>query len=92
MFELGKAVPIIPVITKADTMTIREAQNYKQEVFNRLQNPNTHGIRGKIHTFGFDKECLERAGMHEAAGSNTPPFLVSGWGDGVGGRGAGGSW
>lgn len=37
MYELGKAVPIIPVITKADTMTIREAQNYKQEVFNRLQ-------------------------------------------------------
>jgi septin 7 len=32
MFELGKSVPIIPVITKADTMTIREAQNYKQEV------------------------------------------------------------
>jgi septin family protein len=37
MHELGKAVPIIPVITKADTMTIREAQNYKQEVFSRLQ-------------------------------------------------------
>jgi hypothetical protein len=37
MYELGKAVPIIPVITKADTMTIREAQNYKQEVFSRLQ-------------------------------------------------------
>jgi hypothetical protein len=27
-------VPIVPVITKADTMTIREAQNYKQEVRN----------------------------------------------------------
>jgi septin family protein len=37
MHELGKHVPIIPVITKADTMTIREAQNYKQEVFGRLQ-------------------------------------------------------
>lgn len=32
MFELGRSVPVIPVITKADTMTIREAQNYKQEV------------------------------------------------------------
>ena len=37
MAELGKHVPIIPVIMKADTMTIREANNYKQEVFNRLQ-------------------------------------------------------
>lgn len=76
MYELGKAVPIIPVITKADTMTIREAQNYKQEVFSRLQNPNVHGVRGKINTFRFDKETLERAGMGDAAGSNTPPFLV----------------
>ena len=32
MWELGRCVPVIPVITKADTMTIREAQNYKQEV------------------------------------------------------------
>lgn len=147
MYELGKAVPIIPVITKADTMTIREAQNYKQEVFNRLQvrgerflfgasrrllscgclwpihtallglgllsivdwgllnicslhpvavfvwlwrllgasmavacplqNPNVHHVRGKINTFRFDKETLERAGMGDAASSNTPPFLVS---------------
>ncbi len=44
MYELGRAVPIIPVITKADTMTIREAQTYKQEVYNRLQNPNLKGV------------------------------------------------
>lgn len=37
MHELGRHVPIIPVITKADTMTIREAHNYKQEVYGRLQ-------------------------------------------------------
>jgi hypothetical protein len=41
-----------------------------------LQNPNVHGVRGKINTFRFDKETLERAGMGDAAGSNTPPFLV----------------
>jgi len=75
MHELGKHVPIIPVITKTDTMTIREAQNYKQEVFGRLQNPNIHGVRGKINTFKFDKETLERAGMADVGGS-TPPFLV----------------
>jgi hypothetical protein len=41
-----------------------------------MQNPNVHGVRGKINTFHFDKETLERAGMGDAAGSNTPPFLV----------------
>lgn len=32
MHELGRVVPIIPVITKADTMTIREAQAYRAHV------------------------------------------------------------
>lgn len=77
MHEMGKHVPIIPVITKADTMTIREAQNYKQEVFGRLQNPNVPHVRGKINTFKFDKETLDRAGMADVGGS-TPPFLVRG--------------
>ena len=31
--------------------------------------------RGKINTFSFDKEALERAGMNEGSGS-VPPFLV----------------
>jgi septin 7 len=87
MHEMGKHVPIIPVITKADTMTIREAQNYKQEVFGRLQNPNIPHVRGKINTFRFDKETLDRAGMTDVGGS-TPPFLVSN-GVGEGGRGGG---
>jgi septin 7 len=39
MAELSKHVPIIPVIMKADTMTIHEAQRFRQEVVNRLQNP-----------------------------------------------------
>lgn len=48
MHEVGRVVPIIPVITKADTMTIREATIFKQEVFNRLSNPNLRGVRGPI--------------------------------------------
>lgn len=40
MAELSKHVPIIPVIMKADTMTIHEAQRFRQEVVNRLQNPS----------------------------------------------------
>lgn len=42
MAELSKHVPIIPVIMKADTMTIHEAQRFRQEVVNRLQNPGAH--------------------------------------------------
>jgi hypothetical protein len=37
MHQLGRLVPIIPVITKADTMTINEAQRFRQEVAGRLQ-------------------------------------------------------
>lgn len=43
MAELSKHVPIIPVIMKADTMTIHEAQRFRQEVVNRLQNPSEWG-------------------------------------------------
>ena len=39
MAELGRVVPVIPVITKADTMTIREATAYKREVADRLRPP-----------------------------------------------------
>jgi hypothetical protein len=35
------------------------------------------GVRGKISTFRFDKETLDRAGMGDAGGGGiTPPFLV----------------
>lgn len=44
MAELSKHVPIIPVIMKADTMTIHEAQRFRQEVVNRLQNPGAAGV------------------------------------------------
>jgi hypothetical protein len=37
MAELGKLVPILPVVMKADTMTINEAQRFRQEVSSRLQ-------------------------------------------------------
>jgi septin family protein len=46
MHELGKVVPIVPVITKADTMTIREAAIHRHNVFNRLMNPVLVGLNG----------------------------------------------
>lgn len=76
MAELSKHVPIIPVIMKADTMTIHEAQRFRQEVVNRLQNPMLAGIRGKIEMFNFSAATLERAGLPSSAATNIPPFVV----------------
>ena len=39
MAELGKVVPILPIVTKSDSMTIREAATYRREVYRKLQNP-----------------------------------------------------
>ena len=46
MLELGKVVPILPIVTKADTMTIREASTYRQEVHAKFQNCYIPGVRG----------------------------------------------
>ena len=39
MYELGQYVPLVPVITKADTMTIRESNTYRNDVATKLSNP-----------------------------------------------------
>ena len=52
MAELGKVVPILPLVTKADSMTIREAAAYRREVYKKLQNPQLAGPRGTGHTPG----------------------------------------
>lgn len=44
MYEVGKHVPIVPVVTKADTMTIREAGIYRSEVASKIANPMLPGI------------------------------------------------
>lgn len=77
MKELGKVVPIIPVVTKADTMNIREATMYRQEVYSKLRNPSQVGVRGRINLFEFEKETLKRAGVDASAAQfQTLPFLV----------------
>ena len=47
MAELGKVVPILPIVTKADTMSTAEAAKYRREVYNRLQSPGVPGSRGE---------------------------------------------
>ena len=46
MAELGKAVPILPIVTKSDSMTIREAATYRREVYRKLQNPQLPESQG----------------------------------------------
>ncbi|KAK9829836.1 hypothetical protein WJX72_008171 [[Myrmecia] bisecta] len=80
MVELGKVVPILPIITKADTMTIREAAAYRTEVYNKLQNPVTPGCKalsgvvGPVNVVPFDDATLERSGLRPQ--QHMPPFLV----------------
>lgn len=75
MYELGRHVPVVPIVTKADTMTIREAATYRTEVANKLQNPMMPGIGDKINIFRFERDTMERAGIHDM-GTPIPPFLV----------------
>lgn len=67
MFELGKHVPVVPVVTKADTMTIREANTYRTEVANRIANPMVPGELGRGErpgerdpTRGFNSDAVRR--------------------------------
>lgn len=86
MAELGKVVPILPIVTKSDTMTIREAATYRREVYRKLQNPQLRepqgsaalgGISAPINVFQFEDSTLERAGVLQSHQSQTvPPFLV----------------
>jgi len=77
MYELGKVVPVIPVITKADTMNIREATVFRQEVHNKLQNFTQFGLHQSIEIFQFSKETLERAGVDNSVSLfRAMPFLA----------------
>lgn len=49
MAELGKVVPILPIVTKSDSMTIREAATYRREVYRKLQNPQLPEPQGHSH-------------------------------------------
>lgn len=75
MYEVGRYVPLVPVVTKADTMSQREAATYRSEVATKLSNPMLPGIREKINVFKFERDTLERAGIVDTA-TPVPPFLV----------------
>eukprot|EP01026_Neomeris_dumetosa_P013560 TRINITY_DN1476_c0_g1_i11.p2 TRINITY_DN1476_c0_g1~~TRINITY_DN1476_c0_g1_i11.p2 ORF type:complete len:427 (-),score=70.18 TRINITY_DN1476_c0_g1_i11:736-2016(-) len=83
MHELGKVVPIVPVVTKADTMTALEAQQYRQEVYNSIKGAKkVQGVKGAINLFDFEEDTLERCNIAQLHGKhNMPPFLVIGSND-----------
>ncbi|KAI8474151.1 MAG: Septin-domain-containing protein [Monoraphidium minutum] len=76
MSQLGKLVPIVPVVLKADTMTISESQRFRQEVAARLSNPDTRGVKGRINTFLFSPQALQRAGQDPGSPACAYPFIV----------------
>lgn len=59
MAELGKVVPILPIVTKADTMSTAEAAKYRREVYNRLQSPGVPGSKGE----GTGRRCWKARGV-----------------------------
>lgn len=45
MHEIGQHVPVLPVVTKADTMTCAEAQAYRADVAAKLANPKVRNAK-----------------------------------------------
>ncbi len=66
MAELGKVVPILPIVTKSDSMTIREAATYRREVYRKLQNPQLPEPQGdkKKHFVCHDRPTVHVAHLY----------------------------
>ena len=68
-------VPILPVVTKADTMTVKESINYRRDINSKLQNP-----QAPVNVFLFSKETLDTCGVSSDSlvelAASRPPYLV----------------
>jgi septin 7 len=73
-------VPILPIVTKADTMTVKEGINYRTELNQRIQYPCLPSRSKPISLFQFSPETLAACGIIEGGLASTavmrPPFLV----------------
>ena len=72
-------VPILPVVTKSDTMTTNETIKYRTELHRRLQFPCLPSRRGSIQMFEFSDESLAACMPTNAiatAAAMRHPFLV----------------
>jgi len=70
MKMIHERVSLVPVITKADTLSPNELWVLKRRMLRQLK---MNGI--KIHTFGSDMDTIER--MAEMRQWGAPPFVVS---------------
>lgn len=79
MWEISQLVPILPVVTKSDTMTTSETVKYRTELHRRLQFPCLPSRKGSIQMFEFSEEsmaaCMPTSAIATAAAMR-PPFLV----------------
>ena len=68
-------VPILPVVTKADTMTVKESINYRRDLAHKLKNPSA-----SVNVFLFAKETLDTCGVSQDSiveiAASRPPYLV----------------
>ena len=46
MHTISQVVPVVPVVTKSDTMTIREAAMHRANVASRIAHPGIPGLKG----------------------------------------------
>ncbi|KAK9842330.1 hypothetical protein WJX81_007177 [Elliptochloris bilobata] len=83
MHELGRVCAIVPVICKADSMTMAEQACFRQEVVSRLGNPSLAGytalagVTAPINVLQFSEATRMRAGLGASPGKRImPPFLV----------------
>eukprot|EP00775_Hariotina_reticulata_P002620 gene2620-2921_t len=81
MSALSQQVVLIPVVAKADTMTVEETARYRQDILQRCLDPNSHitsfGGQGsmpdlKMNIFSFDGEDLAALDVITAV----PPFTL----------------
>ena len=73
-------VPVLPVVTKADTMTIKECIAYRTDLHQRLQYPALPGRTKPISLFHFSPTTLAECGLEDnaiaSAAAMRPPYLV----------------
>ena len=72
-------VPVLPVVTKADTMTARERINFRADLNQRLLHPHRDSDEA-INLFQFSEDTLAACGITDSnmvhTASMPPPYLV----------------
>jgi septin family protein len=72
-------VPVLPVVMKADTMTMKERINFRADLNQRLLHPKPN-CDESINLFAFSEEVLAEVGISDGnlvrTVSMPPPYLV----------------